>query len=144
MNFHISKSLNEEKVNLDDYNDDCDVWVSDNLSNYIYSLKDKIPFKDNVLYEIDPYDDTIITLKDIQQIIDIATYLLNSSLLKNFDYDEDDDGNPEEAMRNLVELSLSAIRQEKNLISIGDWLLGLIITKIATANYIKLNLLCEN
>lgn len=144
MNFHISKSLNEEKVNLDDYNDDCDVWVSDNLSNYIYSLKDKIPFKDNVLYEIAPYDDTIITLKDIQQIIDIATYLLNSSLLKNFDYDEDDDGNPEEAMRNLVELSLSAIRQEKNLISIGDWLLGLIITKIATANYIKLNLLCEN
>lgn len=120
MNFHISKSLNEEKVNLDDYNDDCDVWVSDNLSNYIYSLKDKIPFKDNVLYEIAPYDDTIITLKDIQQIIDIATYLLNSSLLKNFDYDEDDDGNPEEAMRNLVELSLSAIRQEKNLISIGD------------------------
>ena len=45
MNFHISKSLNEEKVNLDDYNDDCDVWVSDNLSNYIYSLKDKIPLK---------------------------------------------------------------------------------------------------
>lgn len=73
-----------------------------------------------MLYEIDPYGDTIIPLKDIQQIIDIATYLLDSSLLKKFDYDEDYEDNPEEAMRKLVELSLSAINQGENIICIGD------------------------
>lgn len=73
-----------------------------------------------MLYEIDTYGDTIIPLKDIQQIIDIATYLLDSSLLKKFDYDEDYEDNPEEAMRKLVELSLSAINQGKNIICIGD------------------------
>lgn len=36
MNFYISKSLNEVKINLADYNDDYNVWVSDDLGSYIY------------------------------------------------------------------------------------------------------------
>lgn len=109
MNFYISDSVDNIKIN--DYN----VEVSDELVDFIYSLKKIIPFKRNILYSIDPYSDVEISLKDIPEIIDICNYLLDSSLL-DF-YSED---GVKETLRDLSELSVLAIREGKNIISIGD------------------------
>lgn len=115
MNFYISKENSLNTLYIGEYLDDYNVEIDDTLVDYIYFVKNKVPFNDNVFYTIDPYDDVVIMLKDIPQMIDIANYLLESSLLEACGADD-----AEESLRDLIELSQSAIRQKKNLISIGD------------------------
>lgn len=111
MNFYIGNSI--DNVDLSDYN----VEFSDELVNFIYKLRDKGSFDMSKLYEIDPYDDIEIPNKDVFEIIKICKYILDLSLLE--EYEEYDEGN--QMLKGLLEIAECAIKKGMGLISIGDW-----------------------
>ena len=68
------------------------------------------------LYGINPYSDVEIPKSDLFQIIEICEYILNTSLLQ--DYEDAEEGN--QMLRDLVKISEKAISKDLGLISIGD------------------------
>ncbi|MEE0059365.1 MAG: hypothetical protein UE295_00920 [Acutalibacteraceae bacterium] len=115
MTFYIGKDNSSDTLNYDYYEGDYGVEVEDEVLDCVYRVREKIPFKGDVLYQIDPYSDVVIPLKELQQIVDTINYVLKASLLKNCREDD-----AEDELRALSEISLSAIRQGKNLVSFGD------------------------
>lgn len=116
MNFYIADSINEintiNEINISDDN----IEFSDELLDFIYKSSSKVSFDMSKLYEVDPYADVEIAHKDLPRIIEICDYILNKSLLE--DYDEKDEGN--EMLLNLVVIAKKAMKKGLGLVSIGD------------------------
>ncbi len=110
MNFYIGNSIG--KIDKQDVN----VEFSDKLINFIYKLRGQVSFDMSKLYEIDPYDDVEVSENDLSQIIEICNYILDASLLQN--YEELEEGN--QMLQDLVEIAQKAISRGLGLISIGD------------------------
>lgn len=110
MNFYIGNSIG--KIDKQDVN----VEFSDKLINFIYKLRGQVSFDMSKLYEIDPYDDVEVSENDLSQIIEIYNYILDASLLQN--YEELEEGN--QMLQDLVEIAQKAISRGLGLISIGD------------------------
>ena len=110
MNFYIGNSIG--KIDKQDVN----VEFSDKLINFIYKLRGQVSFDMSKLYEIDPYDDVEVSENDLSQIIEICNYILDASLLQN--YEELEEGN--QMLQDLVEIAQKAISRGVGLISIGD------------------------
>lgn len=110
MNFYIGNSIG--KIDKQDVN----VEFSDKLIDFIYKLRGQVSFDMSKLYEIDPYDDVEVSENDLSQIIEICNYILDASLLQN--YEELEEGN--QMLQDLVEIAQKAISRGLGLISIGD------------------------
>ena len=110
MNFYIGNSIG--KIDKQDVN----VEFSDKLIDFIYKLRGQVSFDMSKLYEIDPYDDVEVSENDLSQIIEICNYILDASLLQN--YEELEEGN--QMLQDLVEIAQKAISRGVGLISIGD------------------------
>ena len=110
MNFYIGNSIDK----ISEQNDN--VEFSDDLINFIYKLRKKVPCDMSKLYGINPYSDVEIPKSDLFQIIEICEYILNTSLLQ--DYEDAEEGN--QMLRDLVKISEKAISKDLGLISIGD------------------------
>lgn len=110
MNFYIGNSIG--KIDKQDVN----VELSDKLISFIYKLRGQVSFDMSKLYEIDPYDDVEVSENDLSQIIEICNYILDASLLQN--YEELEEGN--QMLQDLVEIAQKAISRGLGLISIGD------------------------
>jgi len=110
MNFYIGNlvdEINERDVNIE---------FSDELIDFIYKLRGQVSFDMSKLYEIDPYDDVVISKNDLSQIVEICNYILDTSLLQN--YAEPDEG--DRMLRDLIEIIQKAMSRDLGLISIGD------------------------
>lgn len=110
MNIYIGNSIG--KIDKQDVN----VEFSDKLINFIYKLRGQVSFDMSKLYEIDPYDDVEVSENDLFQIIEICNYILDASLLQN--YEELEEGN--QMLQDLVEIAQKAISRGVGLLSIGD------------------------
>ena len=58
------------------------IEFSDELIGYIYSSRDEVLFDMSKLYDIDPYDDVVISRDDIQLIISACNSILTSTILE--------------------------------------------------------------
>ena len=106
MNFYIGNSVNE--ININDYN----VELDDDLMSIINDLTKKINIDFSVLYDIDPYDDVVISNDHLTKLLDVIKNILSSNLLIEYsDYD---------TLTDLIKLINKAIFLRTNLISIGD------------------------
>lgn len=110
MNFYIGNSIHE--INIEDESSE----FSDELIGFIYKVDKQVLFGMNKLYEIAPYDDTEISKEDLQDIIQICNYLLDSSLLHGYN----DESEGIEMLKNLIEIAQEALRRDTGLVSIGD------------------------
>ncbi len=110
MNFYIGNSidgLDEQDVNVE---------FSDELINFIYKMRGQVSFDMSKLYQINPYDDVEVPENDLSQIIEICNYILDTSLLQ--DYEELEEGN--QMLQGLAEIAQKAMSRGLGLISIGD------------------------
>lgn len=110
MNFYIGNSIHE--INVRDEN----IEFSDELMGFIYKVDKQVLFGMNKLYDIDPYGDVEISKEDLQDIIQICNYLLNSSLLHGYN----DELEGIESLKNLIDIAQEALRRNSGLVSIGD------------------------
>ena len=110
MNFYIGNSIDE----IDEQ--DGSVEFNDELIDFIYKLRGQVSYDMSKLYEIDPYDDVEVSKNDLSLIIEICNYILDASLLQN--YEELEEGN--QMLQDLVEIAQKAISRGVGLISIGD------------------------
>ena len=110
MNFYIGNSIDEINV--------CDASVefSDELISFIYKLSKDTSFDMSKLYNIDPYDDVVIPLEDVENIIDVCDFVLKK--VPQQDYEEIDEGN--QMLKNLLEIAQRAKTRNLGLVSIGD------------------------
>lgn len=110
MNFYIGNSVNE--ININDYN----VELDDDLMSIINDLTKKINIDFSVLYDIDPYDDVVISNDHLTKLLDVIKNILSSNLLIEYsDYDA-----LKNTLTDLIKLINKAIFLRTNLISIGD------------------------
>ena len=110
MNFYIGNSIDE--IDKQDVN----VEFNDELIDFIYKLSKQVSFDMSKLYEINPYEDVVVSVNDLSQIVEICNYILDTSLLQN--YEEPDEGNL--MMEDLVKIARKAISRNVGLVSIGD------------------------
>lgn len=110
MNIYIGNSINE--VELQDVN----VEFSDELMDFIYKLRKQVQSDISKLCEINPYDDVEVSKNDLPSIIEVCNYILDASLLQN--YEKSEEGN--QTLRDLVEIAKEAMSKDMGLVSIGD------------------------
>lgn len=110
MNIYIGNSINE----IDEQDEN--VEFNDELIDFIYKLSEQVPLDMSKLYGIDPYDDVEVSKNDLSQIIEICNYLLDASLLEN--YEDSDEGN--QMLQDLVKIAKRAVAKGSGLVSIGD------------------------
>lgn len=108
MNFYIGNSVGQLNAN------DESVELGDEIVEYLYSIKENVPFV--VFFTIDPYADTIVKKNNIVDIISMCDYVLESGKLNNYDEKEEIIS----TIRELDELCCNALKQNKNVIVIGD------------------------
>lgn len=110
MNIYIGNAINE----IDEQDEN--VEFNDELINFIYKLSKQVSLDMSKLYGIDPYDDVEVSKNDLSQIIEICNYLLDASLLEN--YEDSDEGN--QMLQDLVKIAKRAVAKGSGLVSIGD------------------------
>lgn len=110
MNFYMGNSVDE--IDGQDNN----VEFSDELIDFIYKLRRRASVDMHKLYEINPYADVEISKNDLQEIIEICEYILETELLHA--YEEPYQGNL--MLQDLVEIAQKAISNNLGLVSIGD------------------------
>ena len=103
MNFYMGLSI--EELNYSDYNVRIDEDVLDKLF-YNENLKFQ------KIYEIDPYDDTVLYKDDVLLLINDCDLLINAEIEIKKEFIE--------AIKNLKILCQNAISENKNIICIGD------------------------
>lgn len=92
------------------------IEFSDELIGYIYSSRDEVLFDMSKLYDIDPYDDVVISRDDIQLIISACNSILTSTILE---------GTRElevwtAMLNNLINMAQQALSMETGRVLIGD------------------------
>lgn len=92
------------------------IEFSDELIGYIYSSRDEVLFDMSKLYDIDLYDDVVISRDDIQLIISACNSILTSTILE---------GTRElevwtAMLNNLINMAQQALSMETGRVSIGD------------------------
>jgi len=110
MNFYMGESF--EKI---DY-DRGDVEFEDELLDFIYKMSKREHYNMSALCNINPYGDTVISQGDLPQIISICNRILENDLLERY---KDYEGGMK-AVRNLHEMSKSALGSGKGLVVLGD------------------------
>ena len=92
------------------------IEFSDELIGYIYSSRDEVLFDMSKLYDIDLYDDVVISRDDIQLIINTCKSILVSTILK--------DARESEIwtimLNELINMAQQALSMETGIVSIGD------------------------
>ena len=109
MNFYIGNNISDIKV------EERNAIFSDDLSNYIYKIRNNVDIDMSVLYSIDPYSDVELSLDKVKEIVKICKYLLDNDLISGFD-----DEYAIEDLENVISIGEEAIRENKGLVSIGD------------------------
>ncbi len=110
MNFYIGNSLDE--IKRDDYN----IWFSDDLLQHIYNHRKQISADSNVLFEVDPYSDTLVDYGKVKEINNICSLCIETGIIEG--YDDYDEGI--EMINDLLQITKSALLNKKGLIIIGD------------------------
>ena len=110
MNIYIGNSINE--IDPQDIN----VEFGDELLDFIYKLRKQVPLDMSKLCGINPYDDIEVSKNDLPSIIEVCNYILDASLLQN--YEGLEGGN--QTLRDLVEIAKEAMSKDMGLVSIGD------------------------
>lgn len=110
MNFYIGFSI--EDVNINDYN----VELDNSLIDFINCRRNEWNMNMDVWYNIDPYDDVVIENCNLTNLLKIFNTVLESDALNKCD----NSNSLSESLIQLIELTKKAIRENKNLISIGD------------------------
>ena len=110
MNIYIGNSVNE--IDLQDVN----VEFGDELLDFIYKLRKQVPLDTSILCGINPYDDIEVSKNDLPSIIEVCNYILDASLLQN--YEESEEGN--QSLRDFAEIAKEAMSKDMGLISMGD------------------------
>lgn len=92
------------------------IEFSDELIGYIYSSRDEVLFDMSKLYDIDLYDDVVISRDDIQLIISACNSILTSTILE---------GTRElevwtAMLNNLINMAQQALSMETGRVLIGD------------------------
>lgn len=92
------------------------IEFSDELTGYIYSSRDEVLFDMSKLYDIDLYDDVVISRDDIQLIISACNSILTSTILE---------GTRElevwtAMLNNLINMAQQALSMETGRVPIGD------------------------
>ena len=92
------------------------IEFSDELIGYIYSSRDEVLFDMSKLYDIDLYDDVVISRDDIQLIISACNSILTSTILE---------GTRElevwtAMLNNLIIMAQQALSMETGRVSTGD------------------------
>lgn len=110
MNFYIGNSLDE--IKFDDYN----IEFSDDLLQYMYNHRKQISANSNVLFEVDPYSDTLLEYENVKEINNICSLCIETGIIKGYnDYDEGI-----EMINDLLQITKLALLNKKGLIIIGD------------------------
>ena len=110
MNFYVGDSIDE----IDEQ--DTNVEFSDELIDFIYKMRGHVSFDMSKLYQIDPYDDVVISKSDLAEISRICKNILDAMLLQN--YEEPDEGN--QMLQDLLKIIQKAMSSDLGLVSIGD------------------------
>lgn len=95
--------------------DDC-VSLSEELQEYIYKSRSVGDFEIHCLTDIDPYADTILEYKNINQIMKVCEIMIESDFLQKYEYEDD-------AINTFIQLKTlckKAIAENKNIIAVGD------------------------
>lgn len=108
MNFYINDSIENLEPN------DENVELDDNMIDYIYSIKYKLP--NNFFFTIDQYSDTLIDSVEINQILVMCKYIINNEIYENYE----DSLDLNETIINLYNLCAIAIKKNKKMVIIGD------------------------
>ena len=92
------------------------IEFSDELIGYIYSSRDEVLFDMSKLYDIDLYDDVVISRDEIQLIISACNSILTSTILE---------GTRElevwtAMLNNLINMAQQALSMETGRVLIGD------------------------
>ena len=92
------------------------IEFSDELIGYIYSSRDEVLCDMSKLYDIDLYDDVVISRDDIQLIISACNSILTSTILE---------GTRElevwtAMLNNLINMAQQALSMETGRVLIGD------------------------
>ncbi len=114
MNFYIGNSVKIIQQNYNAYN----VRFDAELCEHIYQKSKNIPFSMQKLFDIDPYNDVVIPKNDLPEIIDICDYILSSDMIKDYEYEEPEEGMEE--VRSLKRIAEEALANDCGLVSIGD------------------------
>lgn len=119
MDFYIGNSMDE--VN---YDNEC-ASFSDEFSDYLWKRRHLLPDCAMSLFDIDPYDDVIIDINSVYNIVELCKFIIDSSILDDYknsyeaqhgdEYDE-----VKEMVESLYEIGKKAIELNNGLISIGD------------------------
>lgn len=110
MNVYIGNSLSE--IKLDDYN----IELSDDLIQHMYNNRSKIEIDSGILFEIDPYADSVVDYADISELYNICSAFIKAEIAKSYcDYDEAD-----EALNDFCSIIESALKLKNGLVFIGD------------------------
>ncbi len=109
MNFYIGNKISDIKV------EERNAIFTDDMSSYIYKLRNKVDMDMSVLYKIDPYSDVELSLDTVKEIVKICRYLLDNDLMSGFE-----DEYAIEDLENVISIGEDAIREGKGLVSIGD------------------------
>ena len=104
-NLDFYLGLKIEDINLSDYNVRID---EDVLDDFFYNKK----FEFIILYEIDPYDNTILYKNDILSLIEDCNKIIDSEIAISENYIND--------IKKVKALCQKAIDENKNIICIGD------------------------
>lgn len=90
--------------------------LSEELQEYIYKSRSVRTFEIHCLTNIDPYTDTILEYKKIDQIMEVCESIIESDFLRKYDYEDD-------AMNTFIQLKTickKAIADNKSIIAVGD------------------------
>lgn len=93
------------------------VFLDDGLVCFINSVVEEYSL-DEIISCIDPYEDMLITVDEVVEILAIADFILSKDLWKKYDYKAYDDDLPLPILLDLQSLCLKAIECNIGLISV--------------------------
>lgn len=103
-----------------DYSSD-NIFLSDDLLDFLYQNKNSFSSNLNVLLNIDPYSDTILYRYNVIKLKFLSKELMNNRyLLAEYNSDYFGDTPPQETFNNLKNYCVKALAIGSPLIVIGD------------------------
>lgn len=112
MNVYIGDRIENLDLNLEN------IELEEYVFNYILELAEELPTNIDVLSQIGPDTDTVISGEDLYSLINILEYILDDEMLN--DYDDEDIEDAIEQVELVLEFCREAEELEENIIFIGD------------------------
>lgn len=92
------------------------ISFSDDLLHHFYTIRNSVSIDISLLYNIDPYKDTIFYHQQIKQLYSICTFILENNLCEDYQ----NKLAAEKRIYNLKNFCQKAIATNLNLVFIGD------------------------